>query len=143
MVVCAWVGGCHSALALWGWQVYDDGFEFYGRRSQCLRMRYAATSGPGLPAIHLQTELERIADFAALPSARKACARLELMQSPAASGRAYERKAHEFELISEKANIGCGFIPDAILSDCLGKSAASAVAIQVCPPTHEALQAPA
>ena len=73
--------GC--ALAFVASKVHDDGMEPWGGKRKCLRMTYAVTEGPGFPPISLQDELEKLADWRALPSPRKVATRLELLHSPA------------------------------------------------------------
>ena len=46
-------------------KVVDDGYEFWGGKKQMLRMMYVTEGERGL-----QDELERLADFAAIPLAR-------------------------------------------------------------------------
>jgi hypothetical protein len=63
-------------------KVFDDGTEPWGGQKKCLRMVFAAIAGEGLPLVLLQDELEKLADWCALPNSRKVVSRLELLQSP-------------------------------------------------------------
>ena len=63
-------------------KVFDDGTEPWGGQKKCLRMVFAAIAGEGLPLVSLQDELEKLADWCALPNSRKVASRLELLQSP-------------------------------------------------------------
>jgi hypothetical protein len=109
-------------------KVFDDGMEPWGGKKKCLRMVYAAVAGEDLPPISLQDELEKLADWCALPNARKVASRLELLQSP---GKAYfELRPGEplrpemFERIDEpltEESGGCGFIPSRMLEQLLAE----------------------
>lgn len=44
-------------------KVFEDGSGPWGGKKKCIRMLYAAIEGHGLPRIHLQTELEKLADW--------------------------------------------------------------------------------
>lgn len=133
-------------------KVFDDGANAYGGKKRCMRLLYAATSGPGfdinsdpepLSALDLQTELEKLANWRALPSARKAAARLELLQSPAPRIHTFDHlTSSQLERIAEaqptKDSGGCGYIPEALLASLLaggkvpaGKVAQRAMAVQV------------
>ena len=104
-------------------KVHDDGMEPWGGKRKCLRMTYAVTEGPGFPPISLQCELEKLADWRALPNPRKVASRLELLQSPAPRERAFQLQPALFELIDEPLSEeggGCGFIPEALLERLLG-----------------------
>ena len=52
-------------------------------------------------SLSLQAELEKLADWRALPTARKVASRLELLQSPAPRDRAFQLPPERFELIAE------------------------------------------
>ena len=121
-----------------------DGAEttFFGKKKKVHWFLYAMTNGPGQETIDIQTELERLADFASLPSARKLASRLELMLSSVKTehvrwglpdGTVFHSGDH-FELIEEvTGNDGCGFIPGDLLVKLLGgtKAANRATSIQV------------
>ncbi|KAK3253466.1 hypothetical protein CYMTET_37285 [Cymbomonas tetramitiformis] len=92
---------------------------------------YVAVSGPGLPTICLREELERLADFAGLPSWRKVQARLELLQSPVHEEHVFELETEHFEVqeaealssaTGEPMGDGCGFIPEPLLRRLLKQS---------------------
>lgn len=117
------------ALELVASKVHDDGVEPWGGKRKCLRMVYAVTEGPGFPPISLQDELEKLADWRALPNPRKVASRLELLQSPAPRDRAFHQlHPSGFELIDEpltEEGGGCGFIPEDVLEALLGGGVAA------------------
>ncbi|EOD13858.1 hypothetical protein EMIHUDRAFT_464640 [Emiliania huxleyi CCMP1516] len=127
-------------------RVFDDGATPWGGKRRCMRCVYYAASGPCfgdpseelLPPLDLQAELERWADWRALPSARKAASRLELLQSPARLEHAVRQLTSDhFELIDEpqpsSESGGCGFVPEGLLAELLGggRAAQRATAVQV------------
>ena len=81
----------------------------------------AAIAGEGLPLVLLQDELEKLADWCALPNSRKVVSRLELLQSPGEAH--YELggaplSPEMFTMIDEpltEDSGGCGFIPEQVL----------------------------
>lgn len=107
-------------------KVEDDGVEFFGGAKKCIQCHYALVSSPreSQPAINLERELEAIADFASIRTARKAASRLELLLSPADSKLAPRQlRTENFEIIAEPMSSiteesmgdGCGFIGDEML----------------------------
>ena len=108
----------------WHCKAHDDGMQFWGAPKKCTRFLYAATSGSGLDTFDLQSELDKIADFASLPNGRKVASRLELMHSPTTKDLVFRRDVIEFQMIAEPQQSddsgGCGFIPDAMLVKMLG-----------------------
>ena len=101
-------------------KVFDNGMEPWGGKKKCLRMVYAEADG-----ISLQGELEKLADWRALPNIRKVASRLELLQSP---GEVHTELFGEplspdlFELIDEpltEESGGCGFISQSVLEQLL------------------------
>jgi RNA dependent RNA polymerase len=87
---------------------------------------YVVEEGGGFAKISLRDELDKLADFASIPSSNKCAARLELLFTEAAqlsSGtyRVIENLSPDmFEVIAEDHHIGSGFIPRHMLQDFLG-----------------------
>ena len=111
----------------------SDGTGWHGAAKYVWRWVYVARKD-GVP---LAEELQQIANFAALPNARKATARLELLLSPAKSALgAQQLSSADFELIDEPLGSlaaeamgdGCGFISDEM---CARLAGPDAVAVQV------------
>jgi ribosomal protein L24 len=127
-------------FALAGAKMHDDGSGLFGMKKKSLRMVFVATEGVGISTISLEDELGKLANFGALNPA-KAKARLELLQSPAASlsHKKGPKKAvwgslssDLLEPIEEEGNVGCGFIAEELLENLLGKNlGAKTLAIQV------------
>lgn len=93
-------------------KVENDGYHFWGGQKQCLRGAYVAE----LPGRELTEELEEIANFAALKSARKVASRMQLLQSPGTVLEGF--RAADLEKIPEplsKDSGGCGFIGPELL----------------------------
>ena len=110
----------------------DDGATFFGGTKKKLELVYIITEGPQLPAIDLERELGRVADFRALDP-RKAVSRLQLALSahtPAYKcvGPVTTLPASAFEMTDELVSAvttgpmaeGLGYIPDALLVQILG-----------------------
>jgi hypothetical protein len=105
---------------------------FKGITKQYAEYMYVAVKGgvgSDMNEICLKTALERVANFAALPNARKTAKRLELFASKAvAKCPPCRRKVSEFEIIDEPISAvthesmgdGCGFISDDLLAELLG-----------------------
>lgn len=89
---------------------------------------YIKVSGPGVESLDLKEEMSKIADFQTLPP-RKIVSRFELLVSTTAYGKAGKARVpyqflletDKFEMIPEDSNIGCGFFPEALLEQLLGK----------------------
>ena len=113
-------------------KLHNVGPGFFESRKKNLKLTYVAERGGSLHPINVQSELEKIANFALLDT-RMAVARLELMQSPAAEGAIWDLKSSDFERIQENGHVGSGFIPDMILENLLGNKARAkrTLAIQV------------
>ena len=100
------------------------------------RVNYVQVSGPGIETIDLQERLDEIADFSSLPPGKLA-ARLELLQSPAATlsnGQfaIFDIKDADIGEIEEHGHTGCGFICEQFLDKLInGKTLNTLVSIQV------------
>jgi len=103
---------------------------------------YFAVSGPSLPSIDLSTLLLTIGDFEKLTledGPHKTIARLKLLFSSACNAPndnypcLYELDVEKFEIIEECGHLGCGYIPQDMVVELLGKSqrAQRAHAVQV------------
>jgi hypothetical protein len=94
-----------------------------------LTLFYALVEGPGIPAICISTELEKIANWACLPP-EKYIPRLELLFSTAVKSNRKGRDVlifddlfiRDLEIIPEDSNVGCGFIPRSYIERFLGQS---------------------
>jgi hypothetical protein len=106
-------------------KIKTDGYEFFGRKKRFARLLYVAENS----RMSISDELDRVADFSSLPNARKAAARLELLQSSVPVDRVFQRVASDFELIEEPQPTqdagGCGFISDEMLLQLLGDTPAN------------------
>jgi len=102
-------------------RIDSDGNSFMGFPQDVTRLFYVRQ----LPGICLQTKLESVADFGQLRDPCKVVSRLELLLSAASSEHEYVRRASDFEVIAEpqpsEDSGGCGFIPEAILTEMFGK----------------------
>ena len=102
----------------------NDGPSLQFRKKKCALLIYGQIRGPLLEPISIETELSKLADFSALPSARKVVARLELLQSPALKlpgGRPgiFFLDSKDACEIEDDGNDGCGFIDEAFLASLL------------------------
>mmetsp|Transcript_91349 Transcript_91349/g.293389 ORF Transcript_91349/g.293389 Transcript_91349/m.293389 type:complete len:315 (+) Transcript_91349:316-1260(+) len=124
-------------------KVLEEGPAFHGIRKHIIRSLYVAASAPGLENINIKTELEKIADFSALPNVRKVAARLELMLSTCSRKHVFQQlSADDFEVRdSEPMSAqddpmceGCGFIPEQVLHEMFGGSVKLGVQVRVFAP---------
>jgi len=93
---------------------------------QYVKLYYYVTRASGLNFRNIQNELEKIANFKALPP-EKVISRIELLMSTAAwtstkkkSPYTFHLELPSFEEIPERHNVGCGFIPPKMLEYMLG-----------------------
>jgi len=103
---------------------------------------YLVEAGPGLETWNTKKKLEEVADWSKLATTpSKLQSRLELLVSPAATF-SYQGQARactfffpmdKVEEIEDHHNLGCGFIPEKLLEECLGHQldALRACAVQV------------
>lgn len=125
----SWQGRSYHLLSSKLHQESPQNYKYGGPRAR-VTLQYVAVSGTGLETINLQEELGKIADFASLEP-HKAAARLELFESPAATSNIKARSllilddlsSSDFEEIPEHCNVGCGFIPRAVIRRLLGNHA--------------------
>ena len=102
----------------------NDGPSLPFCKKKCALLIYGQIRGPLLEPICIESELSKLADFSALPSARKVVARLELLQSPALKlpdGRPgiFFLDSKDSCEIEDDGNDGCGFIDEAFLASLL------------------------
>ena len=116
-------------------KVFENGQSYFQKK---YAIKWYFVRSPTLE--ELCEELDGVADFAALPDARKAAARLELLLSSTKAENIFHVDPGLFETITEamgdngeSMQDGCGFMPDDpdILQQLFGRSARNAVALQV------------
>ena len=88
-----------------------------------IKLYFVKKSGPGLKTIQVGKELEKLFNFPdkfVEKGPTKILSILELFVSPAMKGKfgshTYNLKKSDFELIEEKNNMGCGFIPESFIN---------------------------
>jgi hypothetical protein len=146
--------GTNSRLQLISTKLCSDATVSHGgfriQQPKVLRCMYLAETFPDCQTISAEEELQKLANFAALPT-RKAMARLQLLQSPAymvpTTTRHDCKKMHGIfffprasdictQMVNDPGCAGCGFIAESLLMDMfdsLGKKslAKKVFAIQV------------
>jgi len=100
--------------------------------SETLTLTYVAERGRGISTVNLKEILQSWGDFEGLET-NKATARMNLFQSTLRWNKTLS-SAHDFEIIEEECNVGCGFIPEQFIDKWFPRQPKVALQVRVfCP----------